>query len=111
MKANTTPANTRPQGWHPADIVAALRKQGWSLRRLSVHLGYSPTSLAKTLRVPWPKGERLIAAVLETPPQAVWPDRYGADGRPNRTPGPRPIPAFNDRAKARGRNSKPGAGD
>lgn len=111
MKAQHTPTNTRPQGWHPADIVATLRKRGWSVRRLSVHLGYSPTSLAKTLRVPWPKGERLIAAVLEVPPQEVWPDRYGSDGLPNRHPG-RPVnPTFKDTTKARVRNGKAAVGN
>lgn len=63
--------------WHRADIVAALRKAGWSLRRLSKHHGYaSGTTLTTALDRPWPKGERLIAAALGVPPQEIWPSRY-----------------------------------
>lgn len=36
--------------WHRADIVAALHKQGWSLRRLSLHHGYKSAGALKT---PW----------------------------------------------------------
>lgn len=63
--------------WHRADIVAALRKAGWSLRRLSKHHGYaSGTTLTTALDRPWPKGERLIAAALGVAPQDIWPSRY-----------------------------------
>lgn len=106
MKPHNTPHTTQPQGWHPADIVAALRKRGWSLRRLSVHHGYSPTVLARALRLPWPKGEALVAAALDLAPEEIWPDRYGADGRSNRRPGRPAIHAFKDTGKARGRKSK-----
>lgn len=105
MKPYKAPQTTQPQGWHPADIVAALRKRGWSLRRLSVHHGYSPTVLARAIRLPWPKGEALIAAALDLAPEEIWPDRYGADGRSNRRPGRRPNHAFKDTRKAPGRNS------
>ena len=44
--------------WHPADIVAGLRKRGTSLTR------------------PWPKGELIIATALETQPWVIWPSRY-----------------------------------
>lgn len=109
MKPHNTPIATQPQGWHPADIVAALRKRGWSLRRLSVHHGYSPTVLARALRLPWPKGEALVAAALDLAPAEIWPDRYGADGRSNRRPGRPGNPAFKDTPKARGRNGSPSA--
>lgn len=80
----------QPQGWHPADIVAQLRKRGWSLRRLSTHHGYAPTVLSTALRLPWPKGEALVAEAAGVPAQELWPDRYGPDGKPNRRPGPKP---------------------
>lgn len=108
MKAQHTPPKTQPQGWHPADIVAALRKRGWSLRRLSVHHGYSPTVLARALRVPWPKGEALIAATLGMAPTELWPERYGADGCSRRRPGYLPL-AVKDTGAARVRNSNPSA--
>jgi Ner family transcriptional regulator len=66
--------------WHRADIVAALRKAGWSLRKLSAHHGYaSANTLAKALDRPWPKGERLIAEAIGIDPEKVWPSRYQKD--------------------------------
>lgn len=37
------------QNWHPADIVAALKKQGTSLAALSRKAGLSSSTLANTL--------------------------------------------------------------
>ncbi|MGC8341812.1 transcriptional regulator [Pantoea stewartii] len=63
--------------WHRADIVAALHKQGWSLRRLSIHHGYkSAGSLKNALDRPWPKGQKIIAEAIGLPPEAIWPTRY-----------------------------------
>lgn len=76
-----------PSGWHPADIVAAIRKRRTSLRRLSRLNGYAAGSLRIALQRPWPKAEKIIAAALGVEPQDIWPTRYGADGKPNRAPG------------------------
>lgn len=66
-----------PENWHRADIVAALRKAGWSLRRLSRHHGYrSPSTLTHALDRPWPKGERLVANAIGVAPAMIWPQRY-----------------------------------
>jgi Ner family transcriptional regulator len=63
--------------WHNADIVAALHKAGWTIRKLSVHHGYaSPTQLSTPLQHSWPKGERLIAAAIGIDPAEIWPSRY-----------------------------------
>ena len=64
--------------WHPADIVAALRKAGWSLRKLSKHHGYCPTSLTAALHRPWPKAERLIADAIGVSAEDIWPSRYAS---------------------------------
>lgn len=72
------------QDWHPADIVAALRKRGWSLRRLSMYHGYSQGALKMALAGPWPQAERLIAEALGTRPERIWPSRYDRHGQPNR---------------------------
>ena len=40
--------------WHPADILAALKKRGHSLAGLSVANGYHPTAAGKALKTPWP---------------------------------------------------------
>lgn len=93
----TTPATkkkatARRQDWHPADVVAALRKAGWSLQQLAFHHGYtSRQAFSKALAGPYPRVERLIADALGTEPQAIWPTRYDDQGRPNRPSGPKPL--------------------
>jgi Ner family transcriptional regulator len=72
------------EDWHPADIVAAMRKAGWSFRRLSKHYGLNPVTLSKVLRMPYPNGERLVAAAIGVKPEEIWPTRYGNDAKPNR---------------------------
>ncbi|MFO1418356.1 MAG: helix-turn-helix domain-containing protein [Methylotetracoccus sp.] len=86
--SNKTPTKKQsPEDWHPADVVAALRKKGWSLRRLSVAQGYSPTLLKHANAHPYPWAERIIADAIGVKPQEIWPSRYDAEGRPNRTAG------------------------
>lgn len=62
--------------WHPADIVAGLRKQGTSLAAESRKAGLSSSTLANALTRPWPKGEVIIARALGTEPWQIWPSRY-----------------------------------
>lgn len=73
-------ASTKKQpaeDWHPADIVCALRKAGWTLRKLSAHHGYvQHTTLSNALHRRWPKGQRLIAEAIGVPPETIWPNRY-----------------------------------
>lgn len=64
------------EDWHRADIVAALHKAGWSLRKLSVEAGLSAGALNNALDRPWPKGERIIAAAIGKAPETIWPSRY-----------------------------------
>lgn len=64
------------KNWHPADIIAALKKNGTSLAALSRHEGLSSSTLANALSRPWPKGEWLIAQALDIPPDVIWPERY-----------------------------------
>jgi len=65
------------EDWHRADIVAELRKAGWSLRKLAIHHGYKcPTTLATALARPWPKGEAIIANAVGVEPSTIWPTRY-----------------------------------
>ncbi|EPF13980.1 MULTISPECIES: DNA-binding transcriptional regulator SfsB [Cedecea] len=62
--------------WHPADIIAGLRKKGTSLAALSRQAGLSSSTLANALSRPWPKGELIIAQGLGVEPQVIWPSRY-----------------------------------
>jgi Ner family transcriptional regulator len=71
-----------PEDWHPADVLAALKKRGHSLSGLSVANGYHPTAAGKALRQSWPAVEKIIADALELTPQEIWPTRYDEEGRP-----------------------------
>ncbi|POE40857.1 helix-turn-helix domain-containing protein [Pectobacterium odoriferum] len=64
------------QDWHPADIIAALKKRGTSLVAVSRNAGLASSTLANALQRHWPKGERLIAEALGLSPEHVWPSRY-----------------------------------
>lgn len=62
--------------WHPADIIASLRKKGTSLAAESRKAGLNSSTLANALSRPWPKGELIIAEALGTKPWLIWPSRY-----------------------------------
>ncbi|MDO8164782.1 transcriptional regulator [Enterococcus faecium] len=64
------------QDWHPADIIAGLKKKGTSLAAVSRSAGLSSSTLANALRRPWPKGEKLIADAMGISPEIIWPRRY-----------------------------------
>jgi len=68
--------------WHPADVLAALKKRGLNLAGLSVANGYHPTAAGKALKQQWPAMERLLAEAIGMRPQAIWPSRYDDDGIP-----------------------------
>ena len=62
--------------WHPADIIAGLRKKGTTKAAESRKNGLRSSTLANVLSRPWPKGEVIIAKALETDPWTIWPSRY-----------------------------------
>lgn len=78
-------------GWHPADVVAAVRKRGSSLSELSRQHGYRSPVLRDALQHPYPKAERIIAEFLGVPPQRIWPSRYHTDGTPRSGRGERGL--------------------
>lgn len=63
------------QDWHRADVVAALRKKGWSLRELSRQNKLGAGTLKNALDRPYPKAEGIIAAALGLTPADIWPER------------------------------------
>lgn len=67
--------NTR-EDWHPADIIAAIRKKGSTLTALSRDSGLGASTLSNTLSRRWPKGELIIAAMIGVPAWEIWPSRY-----------------------------------
>ncbi|CAG9429649.1 helix-turn-helix domain-containing protein [Providencia alcalifaciens] len=64
------------QDWHPAEIIAAIRKKGTTLSAISRSVGLNPSTLNNALSRRWPKGERIIAEFLEMSPEEIWPSRY-----------------------------------
>jgi Ner family transcriptional regulator len=64
--------------WHPADVLAALKKRGKSLAGISIAYGYHPTAAGKALKRSWPAMERAIADALDLQPRDIWPSRYPA---------------------------------
>lgn len=87
-------AQHSPRDWHPADVMAALRKteERWTLRSLSLASGYSESSVGKALRAPWPAVEQIIADELGLHPKEIWPSRYTRDGKPKLVRAPRKLP-------------------
>ena len=79
MKKNTAQKVT-PEllDWHRADIIAALKKQGWSIRALAAQANVHPTTLYGALVKPYPKSERVIADALGLKPEQIWPQWYAA---------------------------------
>lgn len=86
--------------WHWADVLAALRKQGWSLQQVAKEEGYKRSSaLGHAADRPYPKAEEIIARYVGVDhPKVIWPSRYNADGTTNR---PRGRPALRGRRPAR----------
>lgn len=59
---------------HPADVIAALRKRGTSLRQIALQNDYS--HIQRVLTSPWLAAEQLVAKALDMKPEDVWPSRY-----------------------------------
>lgn len=69
--------------WHPADVIAGLRKRGTNLSQLARKHGYThPSTVRLALAKPFPKAERIIADALHVQPAVIWPSRYRDDGSP-----------------------------
>ena len=69
-------------GWHPQDILAAVRKKGSNLRRLGRAHGFADNTLHKALTVRFPNAHAVIAAYLGVSRGDLWPRWYSADGSP-----------------------------
>jgi Ner family transcriptional regulator len=73
---------TTSSDWHPADILAAIKKAGWTVTGLSEAHGYHRATLWKTLSTrPHNAGQRIIADAIGVPATEIWPSRYDAAGR------------------------------
>lgn len=65
---------TNQQDWHPADVLAALKKRRRSLRQLAIENGYS--HIQRVLTSPWLAAEQIVAKALGVQPSDIWPSRY-----------------------------------
>lgn len=72
---------TASNDWHRADILAALRKNGWSLRTLAKQGNVSYNTLKSVLDKPYPKMEKLVANAIGVPPQTIWAGRFAKRNR------------------------------
>lgn len=79
----------------PAEVVYLLKKNGHSLRQISIKNGYRADTAKLVLRKAWPKMERIVSGYLGIKPWEIWPSRYDSNGRPNRPLG-RPRHKSND---------------
>lgn len=79
---STTPAkNTSRKDWHPADIKAALHKNGITLAGIAQAYGLKDsTSLSACLVRSMPANEKRIADALGLHPKDIWPSRYFENG-------------------------------
>jgi Ner family transcriptional regulator len=74
MRTNAT--TSTQEDWHPADVLAALKKRGVSLRQLAFRHEYK--HIDRVLRSPWLAAEKLVADALGVKPDVIWPSRYQA---------------------------------
>lgn len=64
------------QDWHRADIIAALHKKGWSLRKLAAVHNLHPSTLKSALDKSYPKSEQIIASAIGVPAEVIWAKRF-----------------------------------
>jgi len=74
MGMNTEKTAFTQEDWHPADVIAALRKRNISLRQLAAQHQYS--HIQRVLTSPWLAAEQIVAKALDKKPEEIWPSRY-----------------------------------
>lgn len=67
-------------GWHRADIVAAIHKRGTSLAALARRHGYADSTLRAALSKPARPANAIIAAFIGRPLNELWPAWFDAAG-------------------------------
>ena len=70
------PMRRMRQDWDPIDIIAALRKGGFTLRGLDREHGLKPNTMVRALRMRRPECETIIADALRVSASRIWPTRY-----------------------------------
>lgn len=90
--------NRRGVGWHPAEIICALKLRGESLASLARNTTpkLSRKTLSWALVKPHARANKAIADFLGVPLHELWPQWFDAEGklistRPLPRPKPKPI--------------------
>ncbi len=71
----------KPEGWHRADIVAAVKKRGTTLIAFSASLGLTRSETSRALILPHRRVNQALAAFIGVHESILWPHWYDADGR------------------------------
>ena len=75
------PAALKAEGWHKADIVAAIKKKNSSLVAVSEDLGLTRSAASRALILPHARVNRAIAALIGVHESVLWPQWFDASGR------------------------------
>ena len=67
---------TAKPGWHKQDIIAAVRKRGTTLMRLSVENGLNRNTLNLACEARFSRAHTIIAEFLGVPRHEIWPQFY-----------------------------------
>lgn len=62
--------------WSRKRIVYELHERNLTLNSLSLRAGLAASTLKNALRIPYPKGERIIAEAIGVAPEVIWGSRY-----------------------------------
>lgn len=65
-------------------IKFQLRAKGTSLAKVARQMNVSISAVLNVKRLPYPRMERAIAIALGMTPKELWPDRWDANGIPQR---------------------------
>lgn len=71
----------RTGDWHPAQVVAAVRMAGTSIRQLSLANGLAEHTLKECLRRSYPKAEAIVAKAIGRSVEEIWPSRYQREAK------------------------------
>jgi Ner family transcriptional regulator len=69
-------------GWHPQDIMAAVRKTGDTLRGLERRHGFGQNTFYKALEQRFPNAHSVIANAIGKTRHEIWPHFYDTSDRP-----------------------------
>lgn len=71
--------------WHPQDILAEIRKRGWTHQSIAVHLGLSRSTVSLSIKTGSSDQVRAFVANLIGVPEAkLWPFRFPPPPRAKR---------------------------